>query len=351
MKKTVLKMISVMAMGLSLSACTFLNDMGITKGDITKMASYKKEVSMSEFVHELANSDFSKNVNKDDFHVKDFVADFGFDLEANEVINNSSYKNKQRSKMDAKGSVSLSASYDADNESIKATLKDDISYELENAFLGEASAKHKGEWNYDFQPHAGGYALANTDDFTYYQINTGSGFSLNQSLTQVLKMGAEYLNEVDHTVAQQASSLEEYIHAYNLKFYVDNNVFTMTGHFNQQQALSSSSYVYNPSTGNYEYNTETYGEMMMNFDAVLQIKVTKVTQIRAELTGGLTARFYKDHNSISGGLFQFLDLATTTCVAGDEEKINFEVAAGINLEQKSVTNKVLDLSSYKLLNN
>ena len=237
MKKTVLKIISISVMGLSLSACTLLNDLGVTKGNVTKMAAYKNEVSFTDFVHAVANSDFSKEVNKQDFKIKDCVADFGLDLEAYETITNSSYENKERSKMEANGSFKLSANYDADNQSVEATLKDELSYNLNNAMLGEASAKHKGKWNYQFQQFSQSYAweegskvyaLANKDDKTYYLVPVGN-MDLNESLTQVLKMAVTYLDQFDQVVAQQSMTVEEYLKAYNLKFYVDGNIFTATG--------------------------------------------------------------------------------------------------------------------------
>ncbi len=350
MKKTILKIAFASLLGFSLSACTILNDLGITKGNVTKMASYKNEVTFTEFFHKLANSEFKTTVNKSDFHMKDGVADFGLDLEAKETITNDSYTNKTRSKMEAKSSVSLSADYDADTQIVDGTLKDEISYCIENSFLGEASAKHKGKWNYIFQPYQNGYAIANKDDQTYWMLETGSNFSLNKSLEQLFKMAAGYLDELDQAASQSAAQIDQTLKQYNLKFYVDGNIFTVTGHYAGAQELGEGHYVYNSNTNTYDYVQEVYGRADFDLDLEAQIKITKVTQLRAEANGTIKADFYKDHNAIANGLFSFLDIATNTCVRGDVEEISLKASAGMNLEQKSVNNKAISLSNYKLLN-
>ena len=185
MKSRLLKVIPALLVGVSLTSCTILSDLGIGgKGDITKFAKNKNEVSLTEFVDKMKNSVKDTDYVKDNYQLPDSTLLAGVKLEASQKLRSPSYSNQVRNEASLKLSATLDAAYDKDNESIKAGFEGNYNYSEKNATLGEASAKYESKLNAYFMPNgSSSYVIADTKNKTVYDIPVGEGFNLNQTLS------------------------------------------------------------------------------------------------------------------------------------------------------------------------
>ena len=350
MKKNALKVSFIAAMSFFLSACSLLPTANSKKSNVTKMASYKKEVTVVDFATDLYKSKMISILSDSNYKLKDFVAECGLDFEVSESIRNNKYAQSERSKAEAKGSASVSTAFDVDTDILTLNAKDNMSFEMTNTMLGETKASHKGEWNFQLQHGSTGYFydLVNVDDKTFYDIHMEVD-TLGGVIEEGLKTVPYMAEQLYTLVEQNRDEIEQYINALGLKFYVDGDVYTVTGSYRTYSDLYDYMRVYDPNTGDYYEIPEYYGSGLLTLNFVAQVKIAKSTQVRLELSGSMIAEFTKNHNPLLGGLFSLFDVATKTCVEGDKEDIFFESAFGVNLEQKKVENQQIDLSSYTLL--
>ena len=148
---------------------------------------------------------------------------------------------------------------------------------------------------------------------------------------------------------EDASGEAEMPEGISLKYYWDKDVFTVVGDMDYKETLSETERTYNYNTDSYEYVTTEYGMVRVDGQFKLQLKVADVLKVRAYVKADITADFDKDYNSLLGGFISISNLATETCVKEDQEVIKVECSAGLNFEQKSVSNKTVDLAKYKEL--
>lgn len=348
MKKSLLKIGTILLMGVSLSACSLLNNLTSSFGGgsskTTKMESYKNEVSLDEFGGGLQEKIAATSYASKSFELGDAVLDAALDASVSQKITNDSYSTKKRSEASAKVSASSKVSYDRDNETIAITAKDEASAKYNNAVLGEGSASQKAEFDFLFQQDGSNYALVNKSDKTYIPVEMGD-VSLNQALSYGVQTGfASLMAVLPEAEASGEAALPEGI---SLKYYWDKDVFTIVGSVNYSEILKDTERIYNYDTSSYEYVTTEYGVLHIDGEVKLQFKVSDVLKVRAYAKLDVTADFDVDHNSIAGGFLSISDLLTSTCVKGDREAIKLELSAGVNFEQKKVTNKTVNLSGYK----
>ena len=347
MKKSLLKIGTILLMGVSLSACSLLNSL-VNKGGsgskTTKMESYKNEVSLNEFAGGFQEKLAATSYASENFTLGDAVLDAALDASVSQKITNSTYANKKRSEVSAKVSASAKASYDKDNETIAFTAKDEMSGKYDNAVLGEGSMNQKAEFDFLFQQNGSNYALVNKSDKTYIPVETGE-VDLNKALSSGVQMGFAALLGI--LPAEDASGEVEMPEGISLKYYWDKDVFTVVGDVDHAEELTDTERVYNYDTDTYEYVTTQYGVAHFNGEVKLQFKVNEVLKVRAYAKLDIQADFNVDHNSLLGGFVSISDLLTNTCVKDDSEVIKLELSAGVNFEQKKVTNKTVNLSGYK----
>ena len=360
MKNKLFKVIPTLIMGVSLTACTILSDLGIGgKKDITKMAKFKNEVSLTEFVDKLKNSAKDTDYVKEGYQLPDSKLIAGVKAEAKQQFVSPSYKNKTRNEASFKANATLDASYDKDNESIMGGLEASYSYSEENATAGKASAKYENDLDVIFMPNGlNQYALVHSEENTYYRLPTGADFKLNQVLS--LGMGF-FMNTVSNVSLGSEFNETEFNKALaqyglSLKYYDDSNVMTIAGDWNYTFDVGnrhvSYSSVYNEETGMYEQHEEViedyWGKATLSAKIKVQFKVVKVVKFRASFDGSLKVDYTKDHVGLYNNYYPFgITGLTGDCQAGDQETITAKVEAGINLEHEKVENKLPDLSKYK----
>ena len=349
MKTKLLKIIPMACVGLSLTACTILSDLGIGgKADITKMAKYKNEVTLKEFVAKVKSSIKDSEYAKEGFKLGDSKLMAGASLTATQKLTNESFKNKTKNEAELKAEFSADGTYDKDNASILATAKGSYSAKETNAMLGEASYKYSGKYDMAFMPNgAEQYAIADNKNALYFNVPTGAEFDINTVLSLGLNSVMSYANLIpdDFDETPINDMLKQY--GITLKFYDDSNVFTVTGTWSHSFGIYTYDEVYNPETYTYEKTNEqdvAKGQLEVNFKA--QFKVVKVIKLRVAAEGKATVDYIKDCNANS--VMQLIGLTGMAgqCQAGDQEVITAKVEAGVNLEQKDVTNKLPDLAKY-----
>lgn len=360
MKNKLFKIIPTLLMGVSLTACTILSDLGIGgKKDITKMAKYKNEVSLTDFVDRLKKSAKETDYVKDNYQLPDSKLIAGFKAEAKQTYTSPSYKNKTRNEASLKASATLDAAYDKDNESIKGGLEASYSYSEENATAGKASAKYENDIDVVFMPNGTSeYALVDSQQETYYRLPLGADFKLNQYLSLGMSMFMNMVSNAslgeEFNEAEFNKTLAQY--GLSLKYYDDSNVLTVAGDWNYTFDLGTSSTrmwsEYNEETGTYETHTETtedyWGKANLSAKIKLQFKVVKVVKIRASFDGSMKVDYSKDHVGSYNSVYPFgITGLIGDCEAGDQENITLKLEAGINLEHEKVENKLPDLSKYK----
>lgn len=350
MKKTLFKIVPILLMGVSLSACSLVNNIpGLSNGSsTTKFESYKREVTLNQFEDELQQKLKDSPYMEENFRLGDAVLEASASAKVSQKIVNDTYSKKNRSEVSAKASASAKLSYDKDNESIALTMKDEMSGKYDNAVAGEGSASQKASLNYLMQKDGRQYALVNKDDKTYMNFNMDEDMSLNELLSYGVQGAIGSI--VSMLPAEGSSESYDLPSGLSLKYYWDSDVFTVVAKAdNYHEDLVDRTYRYDYSTNQYYYDTQTYGEIKVNGEAKIQLKVAKVVKFRASFSGTIEGRFYEDHNSILGGMISISDLLTSSCVAHDVETIKIEASAGVNFQQKSVSNKTVDLTTYKRL--
>ncbi|MCR5184710.1 MAG: hypothetical protein K6C32_01330 [Bacilli bacterium] len=351
MKNKLLKFIPVLAIGVSLTACTILSDLGIGgKGDITKFAKYKNQVTLTEFIDKMKNSVKDTDYVKDDYKLPDSKLIAGAKLEASQKLTNSNYSKETRNEASIKASVSADASYDKDNNSIKGKLEGSYSTSEKNAILGEASNKYSTDLEGFFMPHGlNYYSLVDSNNETYYDFTMPEGFDLNASLslgmTSIMRRFSELSLSEGITETEIETQLAKY--GLSLKYYYDSNVMTIVGDWDYTLDLGRTTHTYdsemNPIT-----TEDNYGKAEIKATLKLQFKVVKVVKIRFSAEGTMTVDYFKNHSSLYNEYYPLgLSGLAGDCEVGDQEVIKLKAEAGVNLEHEKVNHKLPDLSKYK----
>ena len=360
MKNKLLKVIPTLMMGVALTSCTVLSDLGIGgKGDITKFAKNKNEVSLNEFVNKMKNSVQNTDYVKDNYQLPDSTLLAGVKLEASQKLTSPRYANQTRNEASVKLNASLDAAYDKDNNSIKAGFEGSYSYSEKNATVGEASAKAESKLNQVFMPNGyNTYAVVDTKNQTVYNIPVGDGFDLNQALSGGMSYVMRLLANVNISQEFNEAEFNRMLAQYglSLRYYDDSNVMTVVGNWNYTFDIGNVSHrgwsEYNEETGQYEYHEETiedyWGRATVSATVKFQFKVVKVVKLRAAFDGTLNVEYTKNHASMYNNFYPLgITGLSGDCEVGDQEVIKAKLEAGINLEHEKVTNKLPNISGYK----
>ena len=352
MKKVFLKVLPMLVLGVSLSACSMLNNVASLVGGgnkQTKFSSYKNEVSEKEFGDGLKKSLLDSPYLKQDFQLGDAVLDASYEGKFSQKVTNDSYAKPTRSEVSAKSSGSAKLAYDKDNSSIAFTAKEESSGKYNNSLLGEGSIDQKLSLDFLFQQNnSTQYALINKSDKTYYSLDLASPLDLNRVLTSGIQSGVAALASM-LPEGEESSEYEDVSTVANLKYYWDKNVFTVVGNVKLSQDLASEEMHYDEVSQSYYYEPVSYGTMSVEGEVKLQVSIGDAVKVRAYVKADVTARFFADHEPILGGLFTISGLATQNCVKGDRETISLEASAGLDFAQKKVSNKQVNLNGYKKL--
>ena len=366
MKNKLLKVIPVLMMGVSLTACTLLSDLGIGgKGDITKFASHRHEVSLKEFIEKAQNSIKDTEYVKDGYKMPDSKLIAGIKATASQKLTNPNFKNKTRNEASAKLNLTADGAYDRDNDSIKGSIEGSYSVSEKNAVLGEGSTKYSTDMNAIFMPNGKDvygrsiYALADTKNETYRNYPVADGFDLGNELSFGMTKAMKYLSQLNLTEGIDEAAITKQLSQYglSLKYYSDNNVMTIVGKWDYSFDLREENYhyevVYDEETGIYQQikiidSVENYGHAVISADVKFQFKVVKVVKLRASFKGTLTADYFADHASSYNVAWPFgFTGFSGDCYRDDKEVVKLDAEAGINLEHESVKNKLPDLAKYK----
>ena len=358
MKNKLLIFLPVLFMGVSLTACTVLSDLGIGgKSDITKMAKYKNEVSLTQFLEKIKTSTKDSEYAQAGYKMGDSKLMAGFKVTATQKLTNDSFKNKTKNSAEVKANFSADGTYDKDNNSIKATASASYSASEKNAILGEASSKYENKFDMTVMPNGKEeYAISDNKNQMYISIETGEEFDLNSTMSfglyYIMNAASMYIpTEFDESEFNKL--LESY--GLSLKYYDDDNVLTVKGTMKHSFDIYANKHIYiYDEDGNYvrtEEEKTNFAIGNIDVDFTLQFKVVKVIKLRAAVDGSVTVDYFKD-NSPYGVYNYYTSLLGMTgftggCEAGDKEVITVKAEAGINLESKDVTNKLPDLSTYK----
>lgn len=350
MKKNVFKLVSVILMGISLTGCTILSDLGIGgRRDITKMAKYKNEVTLSEFLNRIKTSTKDSEYAKEGYRIGDSKLMAGVKATAKQKLENDKIKNKVRNEIAAKFNFSADGSYDKDNNSIAATASLSYNYSEKNALIGESSSKLDGKYDFTFMPNGNDrFALADNKNQWYTNINTGNEFDLNSvlslGLNTVMNTASNYVPET-FDEAEMNKTLENL--GLKLRYFDDDNVLTVTGTLEHGFDIYSVSYTSSGESGSTRVETNfARGEIKAEF--AVQFKVVKVIKLRAEANATCEVNYFKDNAAAGSNILQIFGVTgfAGQCLAGDKETISLDFEAGINLESEDVTNKLPNLSDY-----
>ena len=366
MKNKLLKIIPIILMGVSLSACTILSDLGIGgKSDITKFAKHKNEVSLEEFVDKAKGAIKDTEYVKDDYKMPDSKLIAGVKASATQKLTNPNFANKTRNEASAKLNVSANASFDRETDSLKANASASYNVSEKNAAIGEGSTKYETKADFTFMPNGKDvtnhiiYAVVDNNNKMYRNVVVQDGFNLGQTLS----FGMNYLMNSLSTLtiggtfneAEFNKQLAQY--GLSLKYYDDSNVMTVTAKWDHTFELREENYhyenIWNEELGYYEYvkvvdSIERYGSATVKADLKFQFKVVKVVKLRALFDGDLTAEYYSDHTSAYNNVWPFgFSGLSGDCNRGDQETIYLKVEAGVNLEHEKVEHKLPELTNYQ----
>ena len=360
MKNRLLKVIPALLIGVSLTSCTILSDLGIGgKSDITKFAKNKKEVSLTEFVDKMKNSVKDTDYVKESYQLPDSTLLAGVKLEASQKLRSPSYSNQVRNEASLKLSATLDAAYDKDNESIKAGFEGSYNYSEKNATLGEASAKYESKLNAYFMPNgSSSYVIADTKNKTVYDIPVGEGFNLNQTLSFGMNRVMNLLSNMNISQEFNEAEFNQTLSQYglSLRYYDDSNVMTVVGNWDYSFDVGNKRTTYwseyNPETGTYEEHVDVvedyWGRAHVSATVKFQFKVVKVVKLRALFDGALEVEYIKNHAATYNEFYPLgISGLAGDCEVGDIEEIKAKVEAGINLEHEKVNNKLPSISGYK----
>ena len=353
-------------MGVSLSACTILSDLGIGgKSDITKFAKHKNEVSLKEFVDKAKGAIKDTEYVKDDYKMPDSKLIAGVKVEASQKLTNEKFKEKTRNEASAKLSVTANGSFDKENDSIKANVEGSYNVSEKNAVLGEGSTKYSTKLDATFMPNGKDvynnkiYALVDNKNEMYRNIIVADGFDLGTQLSFGMNYVMKSLSAlaIGETFDEATFNKQLAEYGLSLKYYDDSNVMTVTAKWDYTFELKEEIYhyenVWNEELGNYQYvrivdSVDRYGGAVVSADLKFQFKVVKVVKLRASFNGKLTADYVKDHSQSYNNVWPFgFTGFYGDCNEGDKEVITLKAEAGINLEHESVDNKLPELNGYK----
>lgn len=365
MKNKLIKIVPVLLMGVSLSACTILSDLGIGgKGDITKFAKHKNEVSLREFIEKAKESVKKTDYVKDDYKMPDSKLIAGIKAEASQKLTNDRFKNKTRNEAKVELDFTAEGSFDKDNDSLKGNVEGKYNATEKNAVLGESSNKYSTKVDATFMPNGRDvynntiYAGIDNKNQVYRNFVVGSDFNLGNALSLGMNQFMKSLSTMNlddsFSEADFNSRLSQY--GLSLKYYDDNNVMTVTAEWKYSIPLQEERYhyesVYNETYGYWENirvvdGVDKYGEIKIDADLKFQFKVVKVVKLRASFNGSLTADYFADHANAYNNVWPFgLTGLSGDCNEGDHEVIKIKASAGVNLEHEKVTNKLPDLNKY-----
>lgn len=365
MKNKIVKVIPVALMGISLTACTVLSDLGIGgKGDITKFAKNKNEVSLREFIDKAAKSVKDTDYVKDDYQMPDSKLIAGIKATASQKLTNDRLANKTRNSASLKLDFTADGAYDKDNDSIKANLDGSYNISEKNAIFGEASSKLETKMKATFMSNGRDvynnniYALADDKNQMYRNITVGEDFNLGTALSFGMNRVMKSLASISVGEQFDEASFNQRLAQYglSLRYYDDNNVMTVTATMDYtidlQEEKYHYDYIYNEELGYYQ-NVKVvdgiirYGNVTIKANLKFQFKVVKVVKLRAMFDGTITAEYTENHGTLYEQIWPLSPTGLPgECLAGDREEITLKAEAGINLEHESVTNKLPALPSY-----
>ena len=347
MKHKLIKIVPTLLMGLSLSACTLLSDMGIGNGGMTKLAKYKHEVTFAEFRDKLVEHTKKLPYANSTYTIKDTQVEAEVKANVKQKVTNNTYKDKTRNEATAKASVSAKVTYDADHETFAATAKAEASLKEKSAVYGEADASYKGSFDFAAQPGTlDRYVIINKEDKSYLNVQMPENFSMNKTLSDGIQTAMKYVNEtlpqMDQTIVDSYIDNMGYGNV-SIKFYADNNVMTVVADIDN--ISNRTYYEFDEYTGTYK--ELVYAQEHTKLQVVFQAKVVKVLKVRYSVEGTVEADYLDDHNAILGGFFPTVSgIITNACTKGDKEILDIDYKGGLNYQEKKVNNKVLDLSKY-----
>lgn len=365
MKNKIFKIVPVLIAGVSLTSCTVLSDLGIGgKGDITKFARHRHEVSLREFIEKAKDSVKKTDYVKDDYKMPDSKLIAGIKAEATQKLTNDRLKNKTRNQAEVKLDLTADGSFDRDNDSLKAKVEGSYSASVKNAVIGESSNKFNTKLDATFIPNGKDiygntiYAGVDNKNQVYRNYAVGEGFDLGNALSfgmnRIMNSLAKMSIDESFSEAEFNRTISQY--GLSLKYYDDSNVMTVTAEWKYSVPLQEEYYHYesryNEQYGYWENirvidGVVKYGEINIDADLKFQFKVVKVVKLRASFDGELTANYTQNHLGSMNVAWPFgITGLAGDCDEGDKEVIKLKASAGINLEHEKVNNKLPDLGSY-----
>ena len=349
MKNKLMRIIPALLMGLSLTSCTLLSDLGIGNGGMTKLAKYKHEVTFTEFRDKLVEHTKKLPYANSTYTIKDTQVEAEYKADIKQKVTNDSYKEKTRNEASGKASVSAKVTYDADNQTFEATAKAEAKVKEKSPVYGDAEGSYKNSVNFAGQPGTlDRYVFINKDDKTYLNVQMYENFSMNQFLSNYIQTAMKYVNEQLPLMDEQ--SFDYYLDTMgygdniSLKFYADDNVMTIVA--NLDNVINRTYYEYD---SYYQTGRElVYAQEHDKLKVVLQAKVVKVLKVRASIEGTVEIDYLANHNAWLDGFFPTISGSLTgSCTKGDKEVIDIDYSAGLNYQEKKVNHKPLDLSKYR----
>ena len=346
MKNRKFLIIPVLFMGMSLASC----DLKTGTFGLARISKYSHEVSCTEFAKTFVKYVKESNFGSESYELKDSIIKTEIKESLNQKVTNNAYKNSTRNEAKLKTNADAKFSYDADNETIDGMAKVDITLNEQNALLGKAKLSYENTFNLAAQPNGKNmYALIDKDDEFFFNLDLGEGFSLNKSMSELVREGVKELNKLveENTIEK---SVNEFLDTVNkeenrdvtLKFYADNQILTVVLNLETQSDLQYRKH---------ENNNETvvkYGKVHANAEWVVQLKLGKVLKLVTGVKGKAEGNFTETRSSLLDDFIPtFSGLVAGNCVKGDKEQIDVEIVTGISLEQKDVTNTKVDLTGYR----
>ena len=121
MKRTPIKVLSILVLGASLSGCAMLSS--LTQRSSVKFSKYNNEVSSEEFSSEMVNSIQNNPVLNGTGDVKDFVLSLTANASMSQKVTNSKLSKKDRGSITASAKASAKLAYDEASDAAELTGK------------------------------------------------------------------------------------------------------------------------------------------------------------------------------------------------------------------------------------
>ena len=326
MKNTPIKLMSVLLLGTSLTACSVLSNIMGSSKDV-KFSSYKNEVTTEEFAAGMNESITDNPVLNGTEDPNDFAFSVSLNASSEQKITNSKAAVKDRGSLTVSASASAKLAYDKDNEAAEITGKLSADGKMVTPSYGTQKASSDTELDVVAQQeNEAEIKLVNKKEKTYSleEADVSLGVAM-QELKSYLGVGVYYLSSALASMEVEGKS--------DLKLYKDADLYTIVYSMKEETELSNDEGVYATAIDE------------LNFKA--QFDLSKNVKIRFQADASSTINYSKAAQGGYGPLVSIIDLnLPVQRNEGDKEVQKVKLGLSADYSSKSQNIKQVNTGSY-----